>query len=62
MAYWQIIATDEYIEQVGTLDLGRQNNIQQKWIEVAQHDNPREVGATKSALCACSRARASCIV
>lgn len=45
-SHWQIIATDEYIEQVGKLPLGIQNNIQQKWIEVAQHDNPREVGAT----------------
>ena len=44
--YWRIVATDEYITQVSNLSLGVQDQIQNKWIEIAQHQNPRDVGDT----------------
>ena len=43
--YWQIVATSEYIDQVCKLDITIQSNIQNKWIEVAQHKDHREVGS-----------------
>src|SRR5690606_3970014 len=44
--FWQIVAIDEYIRQVSDLTLGVQDNIQKKWVEVAQHEDPRAVGNT----------------
>jgi hypothetical protein len=44
--YWNIEVIDEYLEQVKKLDLGTQHKIEQQWIEVAKHENPREVGYT----------------
>jgi len=44
--HWQIVATDKYIGQVCKLDIHIQNNIQNKWIEVAKQKNPRNVGST----------------
>ena len=43
--YWQIVATDRYIEQVSRLHINIQSNILNQWIEVAKHDDPREVGS-----------------
>ena len=44
--FWQISATEDYINQVIQLSLDVQNNIQNAWIEVSHHENPREVGGT----------------
>lgn len=44
--YWQIVADEEYIQQVAKLPLGRQSQILTKWLDVAQHENPRDVGYT----------------
>lgn len=42
--FWQIVATDEYIDQVCQLDIRIQNNIQEQWIEVSKHEDPRDLG------------------
>lgn len=44
--FWQIVATDRYLAQVGILHINIQSNILDQWIEVAKHDNPRDVGST----------------
>ncbi len=46
--HWQISITEEYFHQVSILDLGIQNNIQNQWIEVSKHRDPREVGSWDS--------------
>ncbi|MDP9288797.1 MAG: hypothetical protein M3P08_11445 [Thermoproteota archaeon] len=44
--YWRIVATDEYYSLVSSLPLDIQDQIQNRWIETAKHENPRDVGST----------------
>lgn len=44
--HWQIVAIDRYIDQVSDLALGLQDRIQSQWVDVASHENPRDIGAT----------------
>jgi len=43
--YWQISAIEDYINQVIQLPIDNQNNIQNMWIEVSHHEDPRDVGS-----------------
>jgi hypothetical protein len=46
--YLKIIAAPRYLQEIGELSLGVQENIQEKWMEVTEHVNPRDVGQTAS--------------
>ncbi|PWU80396.1 MAG: hypothetical protein DLM72_12510 [Candidatus Nitrosopolaris wilkensis] len=46
--YWRITAIDEYIDQVASLPFEIQDLIQNKWIEVAKHKTPTEIGNTST--------------
>lgn len=45
-SYWQIEGIDEYVEQTGKLPIAIQHKFQEQWMEVAKHENPRDVGYT----------------
>lgn len=44
--FWQIVATQKYIDSVKDLPLGIQDNIQKKWMEISTTPYPRTVGNT----------------
>jgi hypothetical protein len=44
--YWQIVATERYIEQVSRLPLGKQDRIQKQWLKLSQEDDPLTMGNT----------------
>jgi len=46
--YWEIKATDDYIDQLSNLSAEDQANIGRKWIDVATSKNPLGVGRTTS--------------
>ena len=44
--YWDIVATDGFIEQMAELPIGVQDKVHKQWKQVISHENPRDVGNT----------------
>ena len=46
--YWEIKATDDYIDQLSNLSEKNQSNISRQWILVASSEDPLKIGRTTS--------------
>lgn len=44
--YWDIIPTQDYIDQLSSIDIGTQIKIEKCWMEVASTIEPLNVGST----------------